>query len=625
MPTYSGNKITVDSESKNIDIALSSGNAVLVSVEASAFSGTVDFQSTIDGETYTNHPYIPYNSAAPSRSVSQLSSPTTYAAYVILPPLTQVRIAVAYTSGSLEVVWREIDYKSVDPTTAATTSPHTIASHSDTTATGAELEELTDGSETTLHSHADVDHAKYLDSEAIAAVEGEATLTLASGTTIGGSPAVVDSDIGGSVQAQADLLDDIAAIIAAGGDILYVDVSGDIVKLAKGADGQVLTLASGFPSWAAAGTPGAHASTHQNGGSDEVSVAGLSGVLADDQHVIDAEAVAAVEAAGLSTPDLGTPSAINLANATGLSLTKSELDTVVSDGNPMFDGDAPTAHTIASHSDTTATGAELEELTDGSETTLHSHADVDHAKYLDSEAIAAVEGEATLTLAAGTTSGGSPVLVDSDIGSTVQAYDATIVVDADIGGSVQAQSAVLDTFAAGTDVTVAQGGTGVSTLTGHLKGNGTSAITGSTDVELASGESVNINTPLLTGGDHTITGLSAEMLAGGAIGAMDAVCIHTVTQEIVVADASVVATARAIGFAPSAISDTATGTILLQGFVRDDTWNWTTGGAIYLSETGGSVTQTAPTTSGAFVQVVGVALSPDVMYFNPDMSIIELA
>jgi len=224
MPTYSGNKITVDSESKNIDIALSSGNAVLVSVEASAFSGTVDFQSTIDGETYTNHPYIPYNSAAPSRSVSQLSSPTTYAAYVILPPLTQVRIAVAYTSGSLEVVWREIDYKSVDPTTAAASGPHTIASHSDTTATGAELEELTDGSETTLHSHADVDHAKYLDSEAIAAVEGEATLTLASGTTIGGSPAVVDSDIGGSVQAQADLLDDIAAIIAAGGDILYVDV-----------------------------------------------------------------------------------------------------------------------------------------------------------------------------------------------------------------------------------------------------------------------------------------------------------------------------------------------------------------------------------------------------------------
>lgn len=34
----------------------------------------------------------------------------------------------------------------------------------------------------------------------------------------------------------------------------------------------------------------------------------------------------------------------------------------------------PEVHTIASHSDTTATGAELEELTGGGETTLHSHA-----------------------------------------------------------------------------------------------------------------------------------------------------------------------------------------------------------------------------------------------------------
>src|SRR6056300_1587267 len=37
--------------------------------------------------------------------------------------------------------------------------------------------------------------------------------------------------------------------------------------------------------------------------------------------------------------------------------------------------------------------------------------------------------------------GGSNVVVDSDIGSTVQAYDATIVVDADIGVTVQAYDA----------------------------------------------------------------------------------------------------------------------------------------------------------------------------------------
>lgn len=46
-----------------------------------------------------------------------------------------------------------------------------------------------------------------------------------------------------------------------------------------------------------------HGNTHENGGDDEISVAGLSGTLADDQHIIDAEAVDAVEAAGLILAD----------------------------------------------------------------------------------------------------------------------------------------------------------------------------------------------------------------------------------------------------------------------------------------------------------------------------------
>lgn len=37
---------------------------------------------------------------------------------------------------------------------------------------------------------------------------------------------------------------------------------------------------------------GNHASKHQDGGVDEISVAGLSGLLADDQHVLDAEVLA---------------------------------------------------------------------------------------------------------------------------------------------------------------------------------------------------------------------------------------------------------------------------------------------------------------------------------------------
>jgi len=41
----------------------------------------------------------------------------------------------------------------------------------------------------------------------------------------------------------------------------------------------------------------AHKTRHQDGGADEVNVVGLSGLLADDQHVLDAEVLAA------SSPD----------------------------------------------------------------------------------------------------------------------------------------------------------------------------------------------------------------------------------------------------------------------------------------------------------------------------------
>jgi hypothetical protein len=69
----------------------------------------------------------------------------------------------------------------------------------------------------------------------------------------------------------------------------------------------------------------------------------------------------------------------NRANHTGTqaAATISDFDTEVSNNDDVSANTSARhneSHTVASHSDTTATGAELEELTDGSETTLHSHA-----------------------------------------------------------------------------------------------------------------------------------------------------------------------------------------------------------------------------------------------------------
>jgi hypothetical protein len=79
--------------------------------------------------------------------------------------------------------------------------------------------------------------------------------------------------------------------------MLYASASNTLSKLAAATNGDVLTLAGGVPSWQTPGAPGAHAASHQNGGGDEISVTGLSGVLADDQHVIDSEVDARITAA----------------------------------------------------------------------------------------------------------------------------------------------------------------------------------------------------------------------------------------------------------------------------------------------------------------------------------------
>ena len=131
--------------------------------------------------------------------------------------------------------------------------------------------------------------------------------------------------------------------------------------------------------------------------------------------------------------------------------------------------------------------------------------------------------------------------------------------------------------------------------------------------------------------DHGYAGMTATLRVGdgAAVGAFDLVCISDETNEVQVADADAIATSRVIGINPSnsAISDNSEGTILLHGFVRDDTWNWTTGATLYLGTggTGSTITATAPSGTDDCVVPIGIALEPDMIYFNPTMTIIEHA
>jgi hypothetical protein len=91
------------------------------------------------------------------------------------------------------------------------------------------------------------------------------------------------------------------------------------------------------------------------------------------------------------------------------------------------------------------------------------------------------------------------------------------------------------------------------------------------------------------------------------------------------ADADAVSTAPCVAIA----LETGTGSkkVLLHGVIRNDDWDWTTGpgelGLVFLSTTVGTLTQTAPSGENDVIQVVGFALSDDVLYFNPQLHVIE--
>jgi hypothetical protein len=175
--------------------------------------------------------------------------------------------------------------------------------------------------------------------------------------------------------------------------------------------------------------------------------------------------------------------------------------------------------------------------------------------------------------------------------------------------------------------TVAEGGTGVATLTGIVKGNGTSAFSAATaetdyvtptGTGTLSGKKVSLNSDL--GTDDTYEGVQiVGETAGATIAQWEAVYLADAgggTGSWMLADANGTNTYPARGLAVAAYSSSNAATILVQGIVRNDAWAWTPGGNIYLSTTAGGLTQTAPSTSGDKIQIVGYALWSDAAYFN---------
>jgi hypothetical protein len=131
--------------------------------------------------------------------------------------------------------------------------------------------------------------------------------------------------------------------------------------------------------------------------------------------------------------------------------------------------------------------------------------------------------------------------------------------------------------------------------------------------------------------DDTYTCFSslAGITAGEAISQFDAVYMNSTDGEWHQADATTVNNEwPAVGFAVGcsgawSCDGPETVTVCLNGVIRNDGWTFTDHGAIlYLSETAGGITETAPSDSGDAIQALGIAIrsetagdSEDVLLF----------
>ena len=72
-------------------------------------------------------------------------------------------------------------------------------------------------------------------------------------------------------------------------------------------------------------------------------------------------------------------------------------------------------------------------------------------------------------------------------------------------------------------------------------------------------------------------------------------------------------------------SGTGTKNVLKRGYARNDTWDFSSGAQLFVGDAGAITDDVSGYTTGDYVQVVGYAVTADVIYFNPSPDFLEVA
>ena len=540
-------------------------------------------QSTIDGENYANHPYIVYQTASPSKSVAQIANPSTVATYVMLAPLTQVRIKVSSVSaGSLKVQYTELNYNFADPTVGGGGG---VGSHASSHENAGSDEINVDGLNGVL---ADDQHV--IDSEV---------------------DARISAAIGVSVQAWDADLDAWAGYAQPGSTVVGVSASQTLTNKTIDTASNTITvveadisdLGSYLESVALASDVSGILPV-ANGGTGASSLNNLIalGTHSTGNYLEDLAAGALIDVSGGGSEGATVTVAVDLSELTDMTGAESGTDELVILDSGVQKRKAIGEINLSNFNDDLGYAAgDITAVTAG---TLLDGGGTDGAVTLNVDL-----SELSTSVADG--DGDYFVVVDA-----ANAHKKLTKVNIALSG-FNNDSGFLTSVDLTSDVTgdlpVADGGTGAS-----------DAATARTNlgVDLA-GAATGVHLDSTPASDHTWEAITADFQLGGTVGQFKAVYMVS-DGDVEHADADAATTMPVIALSTEAGVATDTDPFVLQGFVRDDSWAWTVGGEIYASTTAGDLTQTKPSGTGDQVQILGYAVTADVIYFNPSPVLIEV-
>jgi len=179
------------------------------------------------------------------------------------------------------------------------------------------------------------------------------------------------------------------------------------------------------------------------------------------------------------------------------------------------------------------------------------------------------------------------------------------------------------------DTTIARSAAGAVTIEGVLI---------VTETNTATMANKTLTTPVINGAtlngdiqinatpntDDTWNGKSTNTFnAGGTIAQFDCVYL-TSSSTWALTDADAIGTAGNVLIMMAGASGTNGNPLRViepGSWVRNDAWNWTVGGVLYLdTSVAGGLTQTAPSGEDDAVKIIGHAVTADVIYFNPSVN-----